>query len=571
MRGPAVSADHSGLAEVTRDARRRGPKPGAALAQLPGRRPRRGLAERLVALAAGTRGAARGDPRRAGRRRRERYSWEGVATGAIAAARGPPRELPSALTAGTTMPPHQRIEFRAVMQPPPPSWPLSPPVALIGAAGCGGAGDNADVVAGKQLFVQKCGPATRSTAPGTRGRPARTSTRRSSVPRRTASASRDPRRGGRSRSSIPTAAGPRPHHAREAGRGPGRRQRRLLRGLRRREVRQGHRALANAVPPRPASPPSPRTALAIDADPGGQLLFTASKASAPAGKITIDFANTSGVAHNIAISGKGKTPITPNGKGSFTATYAPGTYTYICEVPGHAPGGHEGHADGQVAAAHRSPERYAAAMARPAPMCSWSPTTSPRAGSHPSGSGRGFAVHDAHDGETGLREAARLSPEVVLLDLRLPDEIGPSVCRRLAEAVPRPAIVMLTGLDDPRDRDAARQAGADDFLVKGLDPDTLADRSRSSSARGAASPAQPRTARAPRRTPRPPQSARACSAPFDGPQSGAPSSRPAPSTAATATTASSTWNIEASWRSGSSALSHQGRSSIRGCRPSCRR
>jgi DNA-binding response OmpR family regulator len=88
---------------------------------------------------------------------------------------------------------------------------------------------------------------------------------------------------------------------------------------------------------------------------------------------------------------------------------------------------------------------------------------------------RGFTVHEAQDGETGVREAARLSPDVVLLDWRLPDENGPSVCRRLAETVPRPAIVMLTGLDDPRDRDAARKAGADDFLVKGLDPETLAD------------------------------------------------------------------------------------------------
>jgi DNA-binding response OmpR family regulator len=91
---------------------------------------------------------------------------------------------------------------------------------------------------------------------------------------------------------------------------------------------------------------------------------------------------------------------------------------------------------------------------------------------------RGFTVHDAHDGESGLREAARLKPDVVLLDWRLPDENGPSVCRRLTESIPRPAIVMLTGLGDPRDREAARQAGADDFLVKGLDPETLADRLR---------------------------------------------------------------------------------------------
>ena len=91
---------------------------------------------------------------------------------------------------------------------------------------------------------------------------------------------------------------------------------------------------------------------------------------------------------------------------------------------------------------------------------------------------RGFAVRDAHDGESGLREAARLNPDVVLLDWRLPDENGPSVCRRLAESVPRPAIVMLTGLDHPSDRDTARGAGADDFLTKGIDPDTLAQRLR---------------------------------------------------------------------------------------------
>jgi len=91
---------------------------------------------------------------------------------------------------------------------------------------------------------------------------------------------------------------------------------------------------------------------------------------------------------------------------------------------------------------------------------------------------RGFCVHDAHDGETGLREAARLNPDIVLLDWRMPDENGPSICRRLTETVPRPVIVMLTGLDDPRDRDAARAAGADDYFVKGLDPDTLANRLR---------------------------------------------------------------------------------------------
>jgi DNA-binding response OmpR family regulator len=91
---------------------------------------------------------------------------------------------------------------------------------------------------------------------------------------------------------------------------------------------------------------------------------------------------------------------------------------------------------------------------------------------------RGYEVREAHDGESGVREAARVQPDIVLLDWRMPDENGPSVCRRLAETVPRPAIVMHTGLDDPRERAAAREAGADDYLIKGIDPDSLAERLR---------------------------------------------------------------------------------------------
>lgn len=89
---------------------------------------------------------------------------------------------------------------------------------------------------------------------------------------------------------------------------------------------------------------------------------------------------------------------------------------------------------------------------------------------------RGFVVHDAVDGESGLRAAAQLRPDIVLLDWRLPDESGHSLCVRLNESVPRPIIVMHTGLSDPRDRDAARAAGADGFIVKGADPDSLAER-----------------------------------------------------------------------------------------------
>jgi DNA-binding response OmpR family regulator len=87
---------------------------------------------------------------------------------------------------------------------------------------------------------------------------------------------------------------------------------------------------------------------------------------------------------------------------------------------------------------------------------------------------RGFEVHEAQDGESALREAARLDPDVVLLDWRLPDQSGPSLCAILSRRTPRPAIVMLTGLEDPRDRNVARKAGADDYFVKGVNPDVLA-------------------------------------------------------------------------------------------------
>jgi DNA-binding response OmpR family regulator len=92
---------------------------------------------------------------------------------------------------------------------------------------------------------------------------------------------------------------------------------------------------------------------------------------------------------------------------------------------------------------------------------------------------------------------------VVLLDWRLPDESGPSLCRRLSEHVPRPAIVMLTGLDDPRDRNAARKAGADDYFVKGVDPDVLAEALLQHATRGAArfdrDPADSRTPLTPKK------------------------------------------------------------------------
>jgi plastocyanin len=218
------------------------------------------------------------------------------------------------------------------------------PVGLF-AAGCGGnSSDDSDVVAGKQLFVKKCGSCHTLNRAGTKG------TTGPNLDQAFQRAEKD----GFGETAIRGVVKKQieyPNRSPELG---GIMPAKLVTGQDADDVasyvamvvaQRGKDTglLANAVPAASNKVAVAKNgALQIDADPGGQLLFTASKATAPAGKVTINFDNTSGVDHNIAIAGKGKTPITPNGKGSFTATYAPGTYTYFCEVPGHEQAGMKG-------------------------------------------------------------------------------------------------------------------------------------------------------------------------------------------------------------------------------------
>lgn len=82
--------------------------------------------------------------------------------------------------------------------------------------------------------------------------------------------------------------------------------------------------------------------LTIPADPTGQLLFVNATATAPAGQLTIEMPNESGIPHNIAIDGKGAGEIVDKGVSSFSANFAAGTYTYICQVSGHEAAGMKG-------------------------------------------------------------------------------------------------------------------------------------------------------------------------------------------------------------------------------------
>jgi plastocyanin len=88
-------------------------------------------------------------------------------------------------------------------------------------------------------------------------------------------------------------------------------------------------------------------AVAVEADPSGNLAFTSEEISAKAGKDTIEFTNESPVPHDVKIedaSGKeiGGTEIVQEGSDTAEVDLKPGTYTYFCSVPGHRQAGMEG-------------------------------------------------------------------------------------------------------------------------------------------------------------------------------------------------------------------------------------
>lgn len=74
----------------------------------------------------------------------------------------------------------------------------------------------------------------------------------------------------------------------------------------------------------------------------------------------------------------------------------------------------------------------------------------------------------AQEGEGALEEIARLQPELVLLDLELPDLSGIEVTRKLKRRAPPVEVLILTSFDDEEKVYQAIQAGASGYLVKRL-------------------------------------------------------------------------------------------------------
>jgi two-component system KDP operon response regulator KdpE len=79
--------------------------------------------------------------------------------------------------------------------------------------------------------------------------------------------------------------------------------------------------------------------------------------------------------------------------------------------------------------------------------------------------GHDYAVREAEDGASALAEFQAFKPDVVLLDLVLPDMGGVEVCRELRRNHQTP-IIVLSVLGDERTKVAALDQGADDYLTK---------------------------------------------------------------------------------------------------------
>lgn len=102
----------------------------------------------------------------------------------------------------------------------------------------------------------------------------------------------------------------------------------------------------------------------------------------------------------------------------------------------------------------------------------------------------GHKTRHLSDGRSALEAVAARRPDLVVLDLMLPEIDGLEVCRRIRRSEPHLPVIMLTALGEAEDRIAGLEVGADDYVTKPFSPRELVLRVDSVLRR---SQAQPRT------------------------------------------------------------------------------
>ena len=95
----------------------------------------------------------------------------------------------------------------------------------------------------------------------------------------------------------------------------------------------------------------------------------------------------------------------------------------------------------------------------------------------------GYDVIAADNGPAALEAFEGLRPDLVVLDVGMPDFDGLRVLEQIRRCSRTP-VIMLTGQDDPRGRERARAAGADEYMLKSFDRADLLARVRACVGRG---------------------------------------------------------------------------------------
>lgn len=105
----------------------------------------------------------------------------------------------------------------------------------------------------------------------------------------------------------------------------------------------------------------------------------------------------------------------------------------------------------------------------------------------------GYQVTSAQDGHTGLRAVFDIRPDIILLDIIMPNMDGFETCRRIREITDIP-IVMLTNRRSDQDLIDGLEAGADDYIMKPVAPDVLEARIKTVMRRAQMPPSRSNTA-----------------------------------------------------------------------------
>ncbi len=223
---------------------------------------------------------------------------------------------------------------------------VSTVAAALAMSGCSIKNDNANLVAGKQLFVQKCGSCHVLDRAGTKGNVGPDldeAFRQSKID----GLGDDAVRGVvKKQIEYPSMAGSKGTGIMPAGLVTGDQAQDVAAYVAQVAAEGGKDSglLATAVKPAGSDKPAVESGgkLTIPADPNGQLAYVNKTATAKPGNVTITIENKSAVPHNIKIDGIGQTKVVTKGDASFQADLKPGKYTYFCTVPGHQAAGMEG-------------------------------------------------------------------------------------------------------------------------------------------------------------------------------------------------------------------------------------